>query len=191
MKGTARMHYILRSERHLYSTVSLSTPLPLPFWLDGEPLDFPVPPLEFSFTRDPGASWIDYITASSIPLLSDRMRAALEGCGVDNIDYYPASVRDTKSGERRTYHAANVIGLVECVDRACSKFIPFDETSILIDSFDRLVLNEAKIDSFKLFRAAEHCLLLLADGSVKTRLEAAGLHGLLFIEPEQWDGFLT
>ncbi|MFY2563152.1 imm11 family protein [Corallococcus terminator] len=185
------MHYIFRSDGRRYPMVSLRTPLPRTYWLDGDRLDFPVPPLELELAAERSFQWVDFFMATSIPLFSPRMRAALEGCGVDNIDYYPARVRNTRTEEVRDYHAANVIGLAECVDRVRSAFEPFDEESILIDSFERLALDEGKSYGLRLFRAAEHSLLLLVADSVKKRLEAHGLGGLMFIKPEEWDGLLT
>jgi hypothetical protein len=65
------------------------------------------------------------------------------------------------------------------------------DSPISISSFERLALDEQKIRGLKLFRSAEYGLLLLIDEPVKERLEATGLSGLMFIKPEDWDGFLS
>jgi hypothetical protein len=185
------MHYIFRSAGHLYTTLKLLTPLAKPFWATGRKLTLPVPSLEFEVEANDTFQWVDFFKATSIPLFSPRLRTALEDCGVDNVDYYPARVRDAKTGEVRDYHAANVIGRVECVDRERSKFQPVADSPVSIASFERLVLDERKIRGLKLFRSAEFGLLLLIDKPVKEHLEAEELSALMFIEPEKWDGFLS
>jgi hypothetical protein len=185
------MHFIFRSASHLYPLLRLVTPLAKPFWATGRKIPPSVPLLDFEFEVDGASQWLDFLKATAIPLFSPRMRATLQGCGVDNIDYYPARVHNLKTDEIRDYHAANVIGRVECVDRKQSKFQPVADSRISISSFESLVLDEQKIRGLKLFRSAEYGLLLLIDESVKERLEAEGLSGLMFIKPLDWDGFLS
>ena len=57
-------------------------------------------------------------TDRGCPVLSEGFRSLLESCGVDNLDYYPVTVSDAvETSAQSSYYAANILGLVDCIDR--------------------------------------------------------------------------
>lgn len=186
------MHYILLSASELYPMVKPAVPTDGDKWVSGERLVLPPEKMEFLIDGKGTFSWCDYFSqASNIPLFSPLMKECLEKCGVNNVDYNEAAVRHVPSGEVRKYYAANVIGLTEGVDRNQSKFTPFDESEVLIESFDKLVLDEKMLAGFGLCRLAEFDLLLVVDERIKKALMERKATWVICLEPEKWDGLAT
>lgn len=184
------MHYVMFSEEELYPTIELVTPLDNTMWVMGKRFAKPLPVIEFAFEPENGFRWADYIDPmASIPLFSAAMQSTLSRAGVDNVDYYPAGVTNSRTGERREYRAANIIGLVQGVDRGKSRFTPFEEGSFQIEFFEQLTLDERRIEGLRLLRLAEFSLLIIADDPLKVAVEGSNLVGVRFLRPEEWDGF--
>jgi hypothetical protein len=170
----------------------LKTPIENLSWVEGAVFADRVPPLRFSIEGNESFEWCDYFRpAVNIPLFSPLLRTALERAGVDNVDYYDAIVTHSASGTSRSYFAANVIGLVAAVDRALSIFEPFDGSASLVNAFDKLVLKNEVASDLRLFRLSEFDLLIVADANVRDAVTRSGTIGVIFLEPDKWDGFAT
>src|SRR6185312_672984 len=185
-------NYLLFSARELYPTVSLRTPLENLSWVDGTRFSGAMPALRFTIDGAEPFEWCDYVRpAANIPLFSPLMRTALEQAGVDNIDYYDAIVSHSSSGTSRSYFAANVLGQVAAMDRKKSKYVPFDGSDTLVSEIEALVLRDALPGEPGIFRLSEFDLLIVLDERVKRSVERSGAHGVVFLKPEEWDGFAT
>jgi hypothetical protein len=161
-------------------------------WVDGTSFKNNINLLEFFVDGSLPFSWCDYFRpAVNIPLFSERMRRWLDILGVDNVDYYDATVTNTQSGETRRYYAANIIGQVLGLDVENSEYDLFDEDSYLAEDIQKLVLDESKFSNLKLCRLAEYDLLVIAHEEVKAVFEENNAVGVIFLEPELWDGFAT
>jgi hypothetical protein len=130
-------------------------------------------------------SWCDYFRPSAnIPLFSERMKGWLDSTGVDNIDYYKVTVTNTKTGETRPYHAANIIGQIVGMDTEKSDYDLFDDDSYLAEDIRTLVLDESTFFNMKICRLAEYDLLVIAHQDLKSVMGAENAQGVEFIEPE-------
>ena len=79
--------------------------------------------------------------ANGCPVFSARLRELLAFDGIDNIDFYPASIIEFGSSDRRPgYLAANIIGLISCMDRPNSTFEEIGRGS----SISRVSLSKEK-----------------------------------------------
>lgn len=189
------MHSIFLPVSNTYPTIKLLTDICDVQWVNGSEYDIEdIAVLDFEFTPD-GDTVLplpDYVSpAVGIPLFSDRLRRVLESSGVNNIQYFNAVVRNAASNESYNYYAANVVGLVSCVDREQSAYIPSFGSDFLIGGFQRLVIDESKIKYEGLFRLAEYSLIALVSEDVKTAIMQAELGGILFASPEEWNGLST
>ena len=161
-------------------------------WRKGARLD-DVPPNPLLFTLKPmnpnasdhGPHLPSFLNAA-IPLFSTTLLAELRKCGVDNLDTYPVALTDPDSGSVLDhYRAVNVIGLVSAADMAKSDAIVHPGGPALIDvAFDKLVVDEAKTGSAKLFRMAESTKTILVHQSVRDYLLASGFDDLAFYSPD-------
>lgn len=126
--------------------------------------------LDFVWTTFPGL------------VVSAKFRKALEGTGVDNVDYYSVRiVNEVKAQVHEEYFAANVLGRAACMDMERSSFTPSLIDPAQVQSIDELQLDPSRLPDLKLFRLAEYLPLVLADESVKEAVEKARLRGVEFV----------
>lgn len=183
------MHSLLLSVRSAYPSVVFASAVEPVDWVTGEPFATPPTALEFECRANLGFVWPDYLRPSSaIPLFSSRMRDALDRAGVETIDYYPARVTNTDTGESRLYHAANIIGRAVAMDRRRSVFEPARRHPVIVRSIDRLVIDESCCGALGVFRLVEYDPLVIINARVAGALAAAQLHAVRVIAPDQWDG---
>ncbi|MBZ4421355.1 imm11 family protein [Myxococcus sp. RHSTA-1-4] len=156
-----------------------------------------LPPLTFRKRAGDRGGFVDYMGASpSCMVVSGRFVEALRSAGVDNVDYYPAQLVDEASGQTTPgYQAANVVGLITCVDREKSVYTPMpgfpadvvQRNGVL--EFKALHLDYSKVQGAKLFRLFEKTGIVIVDESVKEAIEKAGLRGIRLMPVEGLDAF--
>ena len=122
-----------------------------------------------------------------LPVMSRRLHAALIGAGVDNLDTYAVVLRDPAGGRTfDDYLAFNVIGKIAAADLAASDYDAAQTDRRVAMDIDRLVLASARPRGALMFRLAESVNTLLVHGSVRQRIEDAGIATLTFYAPEDW-----
>ena len=158
------------------------------YWTTGRRFSSPIPtPVEVFL--DP---WYPGVMVPmfdrGILLFSDAMIAALQEAGVDNLDCYPAVIKDTVKGiTYKDYKAVNIIGIIACADLGKSKHTAFGDPLIDVD-FDSLAIDEAKTRDALMFRLAECVSGIVVHEKVKEHLEAKGIAYLDFTPPGEWVG---
>jgi hypothetical protein len=124
-----------------------------------------------------------------ILVFSKPMVAALESAGVDNLEVFPAILRDPESGaEYRDYFAVNIVGLVAAADLGQSEYEAPSGTPIVDVDFDSLVIDEKRAGDLLMFRLAECITAIIIHERIKQALEAAKIPHLDFLPPEEWIG---
>ena len=128
-------------------------------WEDGakiETKEHDLTRLEFSCENLPAGKFPDFaISDLGCPVVSERLKTALLAQGVDNIDYYPATIIEHKDqSPAGGYYAANILGLVDCIDTDKSEFegIVIDGEVKGIQMFDKLILKNQSINFGKIYR---------------------------------------
>ncbi len=126
------------------------------------------------------------ITAVYGLVFSTRLRELLDSLGIDNIEYYTLEIVDPRTGKKFSdYRIANVVGLVDCVDREKSDCKYFDDGEI--KRIHKLVLDESRIPSkLRIFRLAGRTVLTVVHQSIKEAIESAGITGCVFYRPEEY-----
>ena len=122
----------------------------------------------------------------SVPLMSKRLREAIESSGVDNIDFHPVTVRNTETGEAHEYFAFNLIGLVAAADPAKSKLSSHDGDFIGDTQIADLVIDDARAGGLLMFRLKEKFTVILVHRKVKEAIERAGIASVTFVKPEDF-----
>jgi hypothetical protein len=183
---------LMMSQHELYPTIRLNTPIKNLSWVDGKKLRIDVPLLRFSVSQASTDVFFDYLRpAANIPLYSDRLKDILDANGVDNIDYYDAEVVDEAHSTRCHYNAANIIGQLSAVDRQLSDVTPVKGSDLLLDDVEKLVLDEKRLAEILICRLAEYDLLTVVHDRIRTAIESIPARGVVFVKPEDWDGFTT
>ena len=188
------MHYVLCADFSMTTSSVLSddSTCQEPVWQRGERLD----PDEYDLSRLVFISETEHMhpfpdfsrDGHGCLVFSERLKQVLANGGIDNIDYYPASI--VEYGETRPqpgYYAANIIGLIQCVDRNAADF-ELDEDGD-IESIEELVIDELIADDRLIFRLEEAPRIVLIHERIKKTIEDAGITGLQMIRPDEWDGF--
>lgn len=153
----------------------ISVPVP-------NPLVFPLKPLNPG-AKDHGPEMPELFDGT-VPVFRDDLIEALAGVGVDNVDYYPAEVREP-DGSRiyRNYKAANIVGLVSAADMAKSRATVRPGGPVIDVEFDELVLDSGKARGALIFRLAEATGSIFVHRKVRDHLRASGFDKLEFLEP--------
>ncbi|MBL8025520.1 MAG: hypothetical protein JNL74_03870 [Fibrobacteres bacterium] len=157
-------------------------------WSSGKGHDKPVPtPIEIPFDtfREYSGAPIEFLDVG-IPIMSLRMANALLDAGVNNIEFYDASLVNKQSGKTFHYKAFNIIGLVSAADLKRSAWHSLDGDVQHTVSFERLILDESLSERLDIFRLAENVKAIIVSERIKHILLSKGINTLKFISPEQW-----
>jgi hypothetical protein len=153
-----------------------TVPVPTPIIVDATPIEeYAGPPPEMN--------------DANILIMSTRLVKALREAGVDNIDTYPALLRNTETGKTHPYEAVNIIGLVAAADLAKSEWESFDAKPQFDTTFERLVIDPDAAGGSLMFRLAENTFAIVVHARVRDHLVKSGLDTLTFAEPEDWAHF--
>jgi hypothetical protein len=155
----------------------------------GQPVTAAVPLIEIERDSDSQGVLTDNLIAAGVKglLFSSRLRELLHHAGIENIQYFPALVRNPADGsETRDYSIANVLGLIACLDRSKSvvERPPSDPDGI--EFIEKLALDIARIHGADFFRLGEKSQILIASERVKRVCEAAKITGVRFYAPADY-----
>lgn len=159
--------------------------------LDPEQHDFSN--LEFLCETLPAGRFPDYaVSDMGCPVVSERLKSLFDSLKIDNVQYLPAGVVE-RHGQppKRGYYAANIIGLVDCIDPEASDMdAEYDDNGELsiVYGIDRLVLKDAPSPAPPLYRARLFTRLILLDETLQPHIEGAAIEGVRLVRPERWDG---
>ncbi len=128
---------------------------------------------------------LPYFFGRRNPLMTVEFFAALQACGVDNLEAYPAELRESSEGRplAGAWVAVNVIGLIAAAD--LDQSISSLEPGLGTRSFERLVIDAARARGARMFRLAEDPTHVWVDEPLRLHLRAAGFTHLRFWRPTQ------
>lgn len=166
-------------------------------WEDGHPINVNnnnISQLIFICETLPKGCFPDYaVSDMGCSVVSTRLKLLLESLGINNIEYFQASVveRDGES-PKQGYYAANIIGLEDCIDLDASEIDAEEDKNgerSIIYSIDKLVLKKNMGEEYTLCRTKHFTRLIMIEENLTTHFEKAGIKGVKFILPSRWDGF--
>lgn len=104
-------------------------------------------------------------------LATPEIVSAMRSRGVNNIDAYPALLRDTATGAEFEYFAVNIIGIMKVADLDESEWTNLDGDAKMDTIFEKLVVKEDEIRGIDIFRLYEDTGTILISERVKRALE--------------------
>lgn len=129
------------------------------------------------------------LTWHPLPLMTQRLVAAIQEAGVNNLQTYPTRITNPQSGTPADYYlAVNVVGLVAAADLTESETDPDSEERLLSVDFHSLTVDPQKARDALMFRLAENVSAVLVHERVREHVEAKGITTLTWFEPEEWAG---
>ncbi|MCF6323059.1 MAG: hypothetical protein L3J89_01835 [Gammaproteobacteria bacterium] len=156
---------------------------------DGIPVTASIPKIILTLNSDSHmGEMTDHLSIDEVCglVFSARLCELLHKVMVDNIQYFDFDIISPKDSKIYTnYKIANVVGLVDCVDKDKSDLTFYDSGTI--EFIDKLVLDETKIPlELKIFRLLNRTTLPVVHQSVKDAILNAGITGCLFYKPEEY-----
>jgi hypothetical protein len=114
-------------------------------------------------------------------VVSDTMRNALDGAGVDSVQYFKAELRRERSEQILDgYWLANIVGRVSCVDRLASQFDSHDSEPGVLEAFE---IDPILTCGLSIFRLAEDTRMIVVSPRIQDALRAVRPRGVLFQDP--------
>jgi hypothetical protein len=156
-------------------------------WVDGKIMPDPGSDLVLDLSKASG----DYrgdIISGVITLYHTELKNALTKFGVDNIQYFPVVIRNQNNSELKSgYWIANIIGLIECVDKDKSVIEPRPSgIGGYLHSFE---IDEKRVKGASIFRLAEAPTLVIVADKLANYLAESGTVGVRFVKTINHKGF--
>lgn len=119
-------------------------------------------------------------TLFSVPALVARREFCdvLMESGIDNVETYPARIRDPASGASDdSYVVLNIVGMAASADLKASEYA---EIGPGLRMMDHVVLDPRRVPDARIFRLAEDPLQVIVVDEVYERVRAAGFDDVYF-----------
>jgi hypothetical protein len=157
-------------------------------WGVGRPArQHPAAPVEIRAVPHDGYTGLpDEFHDHSVPLMSRRLKEALDAAGVDNVIYLPVTLRNPDTGQTYEYYAFNLVGLVAATDLAQSNIASPDGDFVGDSQIHDLVIDESKCKGFLMFRLKEKFSAVFVHRRVKDTIESRGITTMKFTKPEDY-----
>ena len=194
------MYYVMNCDSFEYNDGSAALSINNNFklagirlWKTGKPIaaikkeNIPTP-VEINFDAYKGyAGEPPSLEDVGIPLMSKKLANTLTSAGVDNLELFPAIVKNNQTGQTFEYQVYNVIGLVAAMDRQNSDYESYKNMNPVGGaSIYELVLDESRIQDLLLFRLSENISTLVVHETIKNKIEEMGILDITFIKPENY-----
>lgn len=138
--------------------------------------DLPIK-IEAEIDEDEEVVYSDIINPG-VPLFSNKMKSALDECGVSNIDYYPVLIVDYETKEiLAEYWLGVVTDIIACIDLDKSSFEENKMGKTVITKFS---IDDSKTSGLNLFRFHNIPGLIIINQELKTMLSKLAFVGVSF-----------
>jgi hypothetical protein len=132
----------------------------------------------------------DSLYGAGALVVSGRVKQALEGAGVNNVEFLPLRIVNHKGRiASKDYFIVNPLDVCDCIDiaRSVVKWNAIDPDSIC--GCKALVLKEDAVPTnYQIFRPEHWRKVVLIRRELADTLRSTGLSGLDFIEPHEYTG---
>lgn len=122
------------------------------------------------------------------PLFRTDLVAALQECGVSNIQVFDAIVHDPERGEDiETYKAVNIVGLISMLNMENSLATVHEGSALKNDELGDIFIDEQKAKGALMFRLAEATRAIIVHERIRDCLLDKGFgKDLEFFEPAEY-----
>ncbi len=158
-------------------------------WLTGKHFKRKVDePIRCLLDPSSGPDMPDVFLFGEIPIFSNRLVEALHKAGVDNIDIYEAILVAPETKKVwKDYKAVNIVGKIECANLNKSEYDQDSEYPMI--EFEKLILDEKKIEGVKMFRLAENPSFILINEDVKEVIDRSKWVGLRILSLDDFEAY--
>lgn len=149
----------------------------------GQTFAKPSLPYEFYYTKK---TLKDFVTSQITPIVSDKFKNVLEQIGANNVIFYPATLkrsRTSKNGHGNYF--LMILEPLSFLDYQKSIYTGIEAESFVV-AVQKLVIDTTKTTDKAIFRFKEIVGEIVINKSLKTALEAANITGLEYIPSEKF-----
>ena len=143
-------------------------------------------PIEMPVEMSEGeAIGLSDIINPGVPLFSDKMKSALDECGVTNIDYYPVIIIDEDTQDILCMYWLGIVkGMLACIDLAKSNFKEITVGRTVLTEF---AIDHSKTDGYSLFRFNNIPGLMIMNEELKNKLSKIDFNGVNFKHTKEYN----
>lgn len=128
----------------------------------------------------------DDLQDGEVPLMSKRLKEAIDASGVDNIYFMPIVLRNSDTQEAYDYFVFNLVGLISAVDLGRSNLTSHDGDFVGDTQIMDLALDESRCHDQLMFRMKEKFSAIVVHRKVKQAIEQHGITTVRFVEPGEF-----
>ena len=171
-----------------------------PTWRDygvsffiGRRIPFEIPELEIRMDKDSQGELTDDLVIRGCRCIvhSHRLVDVLHSAGVDNVDYYPCRIVDELTGTiYQSHKAANILDEIYCLDMESSDLEIDEMEPHEIWYIHSLKLLEDRLGDALMFRMGEDQSIVLVHETVKEKVEAANISGVIFLPADGYRDYM-
>ena len=126
-----------------------------------------------------------FISGPMLVVSESLAQLILKNSMTDKVEFLPVDVR-FKGKTQGSYGVLNVLISIDALDRKHAEFTLIDD---LIDSIDKLCIDETKSGSEMIFQLDAIEWLLCVNIDLVNQIEQKGFTGVVFKTPAQWTPF--
>lgn len=159
----------------------------------GRRIPFEIPELEIRVYKDSQGELTDDLVIRKYRCIvhSQRLVDVLHNAGVDNIDYYSCRIVNELTGTiYRTHKAANILDEIYCLDKESSDLEIGEMEPHEIWYIHNLKLLEDRLGDALMFRMGEDQSIVLVHETVKEKVEAANISGVIFLPADGYRDYM-
>jgi len=159
---------------------------------DGEALTgwFPRPAVYPMDPDHPGARTLNDLQDNTLSMLvvSPALSETMQEAGCTNVEFLPIVIHNHRGKVASDgYSIANVLGLIDCLDRANSRYREDPIVPGKINRFDRLSLISSRIPpGLHIFRLKDRPQTHFVSEELRQAIEARRLRGMVFIPIDRY-----
>jgi hypothetical protein len=147
----------------------------------------PFPETTVDVCTDPSPS--DFFEPGTLFLVSDRLKALLEGFDVRAEFFQVQVLHQGRQCTGRAYYYCNILDLVECLDLELGEYTFLKKPGFTdhVDAINKLVIDEARAaghDLFRIGKGAEY--IACVSDRVAAKIQECQFNGMRLVDPADW-----
>ena len=112
-------------------------------------------------------------------VMSKRLVSTLQSSGVDNLQIFPAEIKNSITGEIiHDFVVVNIVGTISCADLSKSDTTPLAD----VNYFHKLVISPNKTKGVLMFRLADSIIDVIVSEKVAKQIDEGGFRNVI-LEP--------
>lgn len=177
---------VMAESKAVLQSVNSDVPIDPVDVLSGVKLNPEPSKIEITLSQTSGNFFPDMFS-TPIPVVSNKIKDALDICNVKNIDFYPVTIKDAKNEKQITsYWLANILSRIRCLDENASDVRRNALGNLKFKSFQ---IEASKVSGVDVFRLDESARMIIIKENIYMALSTLELKGVVMKKTQDFDGY--